>query len=423
MALRPTSWFSPLQSNIFLQIRTVFSQFFDADAELSHGIYESFLQYGENTEFKASFFFNEIEGDLLNFESVNSLREEAEYRYVGDSDQLKSTFNYILQNINQIENQLDVKNAYESFYILISFRTKDLKVNFIFAPVFQKTFKISENYSTWVQLKSILKNLDTRSPTHSNSAISKFFKQNVPGNKLNLIAFVESGPDKYQQATTVLDESTRLLADLRGSVKRKLSDSIGNQSGNHIHQSDQSSANIDETGMLTKEIIQEVNDFILQSEETLRDNLSPEKAKRAGDEIKRQIAILEEKLDIANDSIKSPVLQQRLARCQKRLDDLKDSLEAMQTTSFRSPGGNGSAMKVNSEVRTTEVEYNRTTPLERKVPPRYPISSQASPPHYSSQTNTRKKVNPNHSDEEQYSSQRLLKVEEYKSKPTITNQK
>lgn len=239
-------------------------------------------------EFKASFFFNEMEGDIIGFESAKNMFEESLYRIVESAEQLRNVYALLFQNLSQIEAQCDLKNVFEMCHIVLSFRIKESEINFISFPVFTKHFKLSEPYSNWIQFKSTVKNGDNRG--QSTSAISTFFKQAFPGTRLCFLLFVESSPEKYPQSSLVLEEVSRLITDLKsgagngtpnervdrervntsnggihGEAGRRQSDSMHNS--RHHPASDHSSQLNDELDQYAKQVIQEVNDFILKSEE------------------------------------------------------------------------------------------------------------------------------------------------------------
>jgi hypothetical protein len=310
-------------------------------------VYDLLQEQGESVEFKASFYFNEMEGDIIGFETINNIYEDSQFRVVESGEQLRNVYALLFQNLSQIEAQCDLKNAFEMCHIVLSFKVKESEINFVCFPVFSKNFKLSEPYSTWVQFKSILKSGDGR--VQGSSSIASFFKQSLPGTRLCFLLFVESGADKYQQSSTVLEETARLMIDLKtggaasaanigasyqptSAMARQQSDSMHNSRN---LASDHSSQANDEQDQYSKQVIQEVNDFILRSEELfvryeiMQDNQSNQidNPQYISEETKRQIELYEQKIEIANDSTKSPIIKQRLLRCQKRLNDLRDTIE------------------------------------------------------------------------------------------------
>lgn len=307
---------------------------FDTDSKFGQKVYQLLEEQGESVELKASFFMNGREGDIIGFESADNLYQEPEYRIVESLNQVKSEYNIILQNLSQIEGECDLKNALEICHVAICFKVGDIEVNFIFLPVFPKNFRISENYSSWVQLKSILKSGDAGSPSRG-TAISSFFKHKLVGAKTNFLLYVESSPEKFVQSTTILDETTRLITELRSNFasRSRHEESIEN-SRQQLSERSSHYQNAEELDLYSKQVVQEINNFLLHAEDILDSSeKTPGILRPQGEELKRQIEILEQKVEIANESSKSSKLRQKLINSQNKLSQLRDTIDFILTAS------------------------------------------------------------------------------------------
>lgn len=241
-------------------------QLFDTDSEFGSGLFELLQEAGERVEIKASFFMNELEGDIIGFESVRNLYDPSEYRAVESVDQIRSVYALIFQNIAQIESQCDLKNIFEMSHIVISFKVKDSEFNFISFPVFPKNLKSSEIYAAWIQFKNLLKNPEARLGANG-TPILKIFKSSLPSSKLCFLSFIESSPDKFTQASLLLEEHQKLQLECGLTEKKKLDDqsfpnSLRRPSERSSHFIEDDSQQ--ESGL--KDLVQEVNEFIVQSE-------------------------------------------------------------------------------------------------------------------------------------------------------------
>ena len=271
-----------------------------------------------------------MEGDVIGFESIDNLYQEPEYRVVESTSQLKSVYNLILQNLAQIEAECDLKNALEMCHVAISFRVLEKEINFVFLPVFPKNFRISENYSSWVQLKSILKSGDAGSPSRG-TAISTFFKHKLLGSRINFLLFVESSPEKFAQSHTILEESSKLLNELRSSPqsKRRHDDSGQNSRLQNSEGSSQYNGSED-LDLYSKQVIQEITQFISRAEQTIESlEQSPSMVRPQGEELRRQIDVLEQKVEIANESSKASIIKQKLMKGQNKLNQLRETIDFM----------------------------------------------------------------------------------------------
>lgn len=308
---------------------------FDQDSKLGQVVFQVLEEQGEAVELKASFFLNGREGDLIGFESVDNLYQEPEYRVMESGSQLKSVYNLILQNLAQIEAECDLKNALEMCHVAISFRVMEREINFIFLPVFPKNFRISENYSSWVQLKSILKSGDTGSPTRG-TAISAFFKHKLLGAQINFLLFVESSPEKFTQSFTVLEEASRLLSELRSHPpsKTRPEESIHNSRNQNSERSSQQ----EDLDLYSKQVVNEINDFLGRAEDLLENcEHAPTTLRPYGEDLRRQIDILEQKIEIANESSKASFVKQKLIKSQNKLTHLRETIDFILSTSRKDP--------------------------------------------------------------------------------------
>lgn len=309
-------------------------QLFDQDSRFGQVIYQALEEQGAEVELKSSFFLNGMEGDVIGFESIDNLYQEPEYRVIESASQFKSVCNLILQNLSQIEVECDLKNALEMCHVAISFKVLNSEINFVFLPVFPKNFRISENYSSWVQLKSILKSGDAGSPSRG-TAISSFFKYKLLGARTNFVLFVESSPEKFIQSTTILDEASKLLIDLRSQSgsRRGQDESIHNSRIQHSDRSSQHQASFD-LDLFSKQVIQEINEFLFRADDIIENfEHSPSALRPQGEELKKQIDILEQKVEIANESSKGAAMKQKLIKSQKQLSQLRETLDIILSTS------------------------------------------------------------------------------------------
>lgn len=297
-------------------------------------LYQALEEQGAGVEVKASIFLNGMEGDIIAFESVDNLYQDPEYRVIESRSQLLSVCQMIEHNLSRIEAECDLRNALEMCHVAICFKVLEREINFLFLPVFPKNFRISENYSSWVQLKSVFKNGDLGSPSRG-TAISAFFKYKLLGAKTNFLLFVEAAPEKFPQSTTILEEAGKLLTDLRSSpASRRGQDESAHNS--RLQQSERSSQqhNSIDLDVFSKQVIQEINDFLSKADEIIEDcEQSPAIMRPQGEELKRQIDILEQKVEIANESSKGPVMKQKLINSQKQLNQLRETIDFILSTS------------------------------------------------------------------------------------------
>lgn len=55
-------------------------------------VYDLLQEQGESVEFKASFYFNEMEGDIIGFETINNIYEDSQFRVVESGEQLRNVY-------------------------------------------------------------------------------------------------------------------------------------------------------------------------------------------------------------------------------------------------------------------------------------------------------------------------------------------
>lgn len=277
---------------------------------------------------KASFFLNGMEGDIVGFESGDNIYEKPEYRVVENAEQFRSLSALIFQNLAQIEAEIDLKNALEVCHVAVCFKSGDVESTFMFLPVFPKNFRISENYSSWVQLKSIVKNGDAGTPSKGTS-FSVFLKQKLAGCRLTMLLLTESSPEKFSQSHTILEEASKLANDLRSipassASRRKQSDSLQNSR----HQQSERSSQAEELDEYARQVADEVAVFVGKAENILESG-DPATLRLEGDNLKRQLDILEQKVEIATESSKAPMTKQRLIRSKVKLVQLKEEIESV----------------------------------------------------------------------------------------------
>lgn len=311
-------------------------QFFDIDSKFGQAVFEAVQDQGEAVEFKASFFLNGMEGDIIGFESLDNLYEEPEYRIVESIDQFRSICAMVFQNMAQIEAECDLKNALEVCHIAVSLRSRDTEINFVFLPVFPKNFKISENYSSWVQLKSIIRSGDAGSPT-KGTAISTFLKYKLLSGRITFVCLVESAPEKHLQSTTILEETGKLLNESRSVPisRRRPEDSMKSSRQQMSERSSQHQSN-EELDTYAKQVIQEVTHFATKVEDQIDFwDSNPGTIHQEIEDLQRQLDILDQKIEIANESSKSAIIKQRLLRSQNKLSQLREAIEIAFSSSKR----------------------------------------------------------------------------------------
>lgn len=310
-------------------------------------------------ELKATFFLNGMEGDIVGFESVDNLYPEPEYRVIESASQLKSVYNLILQNLAQIEAECDLKNALEMCHVAISFKVVDKEINFVFLPVFPKNFRISENYSSWVQLKSILKSGDAGSPSRG-TAISAFFKHKLLHARTNFLLFVESAPEKYSQSSTILEEASKLLADLKSSPASRSKHDESRDSKVQASERSSQHHNSADLDLYSSQVVQEVDDFILRAEEVLdMGEQSPRVMRSQADELRRHVDILDQKIEIANESTKAPSVKQKLIKSQDKLNQLRETLEYLVSSTRKDSKRESPSNRLETIERQTYLQSTR----------------------------------------------------------------
>jgi chromosome segregation ATPase len=132
-----------------------------------------------------------------------------------------------------------------------------------------------------------------------------------------------------------LDETTRLITELRSNFasRSRHEESIEN-SRQQLSERSSHYQTAEELDLYSKQVVQEINNFLLHAEDILDSSeKTPGILRPQGEELKRQIEILEQKVEIANESSKSSKLRQKLINSQNKLSQLRDTIDFILTAS------------------------------------------------------------------------------------------
>lgn len=301
-----------------------FRHFFDTDSEFSQAIFGLINQQGEQMQIKMSYLYNESDIDLVDYTGPGGVKSQARYRVVESPKQLSTVASLVLSNMLNLEKQCDLKNAYEIGYFLVSFKGGESELNFLFPPVFVKNFKLSEAYSSWVQFKNLLLSIG-RDPTYNSpnrQAVISHMRQKLPASRLCLVAFVESGADKYHGSSTALEEITKLYLDLKDNPEMSSARRMSEASSTHEHVQPQQEEEFDQEDP-HQLFLQNSEEYVAEGTDLLRTGTELETIQEWLDQAEPH----QHKLEMMLGTCEDPRLSEINKRLQRKLKNVRDTLQ------------------------------------------------------------------------------------------------
>lgn len=350
----------------FLIISTtdgVFRHFFDVHSEFGAEIFNMMTEHQDEVSIKMSYLLQETEIDLIDYQGPG-VRSQVLYRRVEFPEHLNTISSMVLQNILKVESQYDLKNAFDVGYFLVSFKSGSSEINFIFTPIFVKNFKLTEAYSTWSQLKSLIQNVgqDPTYNTPNRQAIISQLKQKLPESRLIVVGFVESSPDKFHGSTTILDEMTRMNLDLKGVDKnpdsnsgRRMSQASSTQENQELEEGDE------EVNGRHAEFLTSCEQYIASGTELLRTGTEIDTIQ----EWLNQAEPHQHKLEMMLESCNSQELVDLNKRLQRKLKNLRENLRENLQDKLYSPRQDQNTSE-SSRSHTQPNINTRPVPLSQK---------------------------------------------------------
>lgn len=303
----------------------VFRHFFDVHSEFGAEVFGMMTEHQDEVSIKMSYLLQETEIDLIDYQGPG-VRSPVLYRRVEFPEHLNTISSMVLQNILKVESQYDLKNAFDVGYFLVSFKSGSSEINFVFTPVFVKNFKLTEAYSTWSQLKSLILNMG-QDPTYNSpnrQAIISQLRMKLPSSRLCLVGFVESGPEKFHGSTTTLDEITKLCLDLKGidnnpdsASARRMSQASSTQENQQPEEGDE------EADDRHNEFLTSCEQYIASGTELLRTGTDIDTIQ----EWLNQAEPHQHKLEMMLESCKNQELGDLNKRLQRKLKSLRENLQ------------------------------------------------------------------------------------------------
>lgn len=262
---------------------------------------------------RANLMLEDLKSDLLTSDIFENLDSIETYRDVENLQSARNHFLTVKKNLEKMKKKFNMNYIHKLAHILISFRGKSSKTDFLFFPVFDRNLiQNSEKNQEWKHIKSLF--LSSQTSKEEYLCHVEFLKKKLKKSKsLTFILNVNSSPENFKDNLPIMEEIKSFKMDLR-----KLSEEDIDQ---EYDQSDY--GNMPPVSDYAHKLMKDVEEFVVDTNEFIQDNQMKDNL----DMKKKQIGYFEHKVNVAEKSYTNKIMKQTLAQCQQKLRNLKQNLE------------------------------------------------------------------------------------------------